>query len=104
MPSAWHYAGSMCSFRLRVPQHRVGFVRLAELLNLFGAELDLGSRRLLDMSNFAGADDGRCQPRLMQQPGVAELGIAFTAPGGEFAKAIHHGEIFIPVIEFALKL
>ena len=88
-----------------MPQHRVRLVGLAEELDLLGAELDLAGRhRLLDMTYLAGADDGRCQSRLMQQPGVTDPGIAFAALGGKLAEAVHHGEVFFPVVELAGKL
>jgi hypothetical protein len=44
-----------------------------------------GRHRLLNMGNFAGTDDGRCQSRLVQQPGIGDSGIAFTALGSKLA-------------------
>ena len=73
----FHHSIFLCGYGSGMPKHRVRRVRLAEELDLFGAELDLDRRhRLLDMRDLAGADDGRGQPRLMQQPRVTDLSIA----------------------------
>ena len=37
----------------------------------------------------------------MQQPGVGDLGIAFTALGGKLAKAVHHCKVFFPIVEIS---
>ena len=72
----------------------------AEEFNFVFAELDLGGcHRLLDMSNLTGTDDGRCQSRLMQQPGVGDSGITFAPFGGKFAEAVHHSKVFFPIVK-----
>ena len=77
----------------------------AEKLNFFLAEFDLGGRhRLFDMSHFAGTDDGRCQSRLMQQPGVSNSGIAFAALGGKLAETLHYSEVFFPIDQVVVVL
>jgi len=81
-------------------QHFMRLVRRAEELNLLCTELDLSGRhRLLDMSDLAGTDDGCCQSRLMQQPGVGDSGITFAALGSKFAEAVHHSEVFFPIVK-----
>src|SRR5215831_20339181 len=50
------------------------------------------------MTLLASADNGRCNSRLMQNPGECDLGVREAAFVGDLRNTVHDREIFRPIV------
>ncbi len=75
-------------------ENEVGLVGRRQFVDFFGGELDFErGERVLQLGEFAGADDGGRDPWLGQDPGKGDLGVGNTSALGDTRDGVDDGEV-----------